>query len=69
MPEQMMNGQARLGTSSDTAAGSAPSRTVRFEYSRGLWRRTVELASSVGPQEPFPLGKKGRTNNDTEWNI
>ena len=79
MPEQMMKGQPRLGTSSELRVNVDPSLTVWSDPSERVWfdwpRRVwfvppgrVKFDSCSKPQalRPSALGKKGRTNRDTE---
>ena len=73
MPEQMMKGHARLGTSSELRVMVFPSMAVWSDSSKRVdppirvWFVKFDFCSGK-PQAPSPseLGKKGRTNRETE---
>ena len=73
MPEQMMKGHAKLGTSSELRVRVFPSIAVRSDSSKKVdrpirvWFVKFDFCSGK-PQAPSSseLGKKGRTNRETE---
>ena len=69
--EHMMKGQPRLGTSSVLRVRVDPSMTVWSDPFKSVWFDESNFGCCSKPQAPWPfvLGKKGRTNRDTELKI